>query len=85
MRKHGLTEAAKFYSEQGTIMGRRSILHVEMRDEENFRRRLRDASSGSAHENCPAYDSRRIVSAADGNVLSLSWMIELARFCRWPD
>ncbi len=36
MRKHGLTEAAKFYSEQGTIMGRRSILHVEIHDEEIF-------------------------------------------------
>ena len=36
MRKHGLTTAAKFYSEQGTNMGRRSILHVEMRGEEIF-------------------------------------------------
>jgi trans-2,3-dihydro-3-hydroxyanthranilate isomerase len=34
MRKHGLTKANKFYSEQGTKMGRRSILHVEMRGEE---------------------------------------------------
>ncbi len=36
MRQNGLTKAAKFLSEQGTSMGRRSILHVEMSGEEIF-------------------------------------------------